>query len=305
MAAASKVRGNLLALLLTHALADAAIFLLHRASHRLTNEVAFRFIPGLSVSTVLNPWYLIVDPAIANFQTGYQAVTLVVFLLSFPFNVLFKTWAVVATILLCQRQADDASTGGSATGTDGPNPGILAAARGALRTLRSLRPDIARLWRPVFGVELLVAAAVVPLQFASLLVVTLPLTLPLILDLQAATPAVIFEGQRGWAAVVRSRALIKRIRWSLAVPFVITVVAQRLAQRGREWVLGRLPPRFYTELVEIPVVVFLAGTLLSLLLMRLQDVLPYVAYFESKASEELESDGMVEKPGPEQSQATA
>lgn len=38
---------------------------------------------------------------------------------------------------------------------------------------------------------------------------------------------------------------------------------------------------------------------------RLQDVLPYVAYFEAKASEELESDGMVEKPGPEQSQATA
>lgn len=38
VAAASKVRRNLLALLLTHALADAAIFLLHRASHRLTNE---------------------------------------------------------------------------------------------------------------------------------------------------------------------------------------------------------------------------------------------------------------------------
>lgn len=131
----------------------------------------------------------------------------------------------------------------NATGTEGARPGVWASLQGLLRTLSSLQPEIAKLWRPVFGVELLVAAAVVPLQFASLLVITLPLTLPLILDLQAATPSVIFEGRRGWDAVVRSRDLIKRIRWSLALPFVLTVVTQRLAQRGREWVLGALPPR--------------------------------------------------------------
>ena len=55
---------------------------------------------------------------------------------------------------------------------------------------------MAALWRPVFVVELLVAAVVVPLQFASLAVVTLPLTLPVILALQAAGPAAALEG--GW-----------------------------------------------------------------------------------------------------------
>lgn len=56
--------------------------------------------------------------------------------------------------------------------------------------------QIAPLWRAVFVVELLVAAVVVPLQFASLAVVTLPLTLPFILDLQAAGPAAVAEGGR-------------------------------------------------------------------------------------------------------------
>lgn len=54
--------------------------------------------------------------------------------------------------------------------------------------------QISMLWKPVFLVELLVAAVVVPMQFASLLVVTLPLTLPLILDLQASAPAAVIEG---------------------------------------------------------------------------------------------------------------
>jgi hypothetical protein len=50
------------------------------------------------------------------------------------------------------------------------------------------------LWRPAFVVELAVSAAVLPLQFASLAVVTLPLTLPLILGLQAALPVAVLEG---------------------------------------------------------------------------------------------------------------
>lgn len=43
-------------------------------------------------------------------------------------------------------------------------------------------------------VELLVAAVVLPLQYASLAVVSLPLTLPWIVELQAAAPAAVVEG---------------------------------------------------------------------------------------------------------------
>lgn len=50
------------------------------------------------------------------------------------------------------------------------------------------------LWHSVFMVELLVAAIVVPLQFASLAVITLPVTIPIIVSLQAAAPAAALEG---------------------------------------------------------------------------------------------------------------
>ena len=51
----------------------------------------------------------------------------------------------------------------------------------------------------MFVVDLLVACVVVPLQFASLAVVTLPFTLPRILDLQAANAAAVLEGAWAWA----------------------------------------------------------------------------------------------------------
>ena len=51
-----------------------------------------------------------------------------------------------------------------------------------------------------------------PEQFASLAVVTLPLTLPFILDLQAAAAAAGLEGLRGMEAIRRSRQLMRRIR---------------------------------------------------------------------------------------------
>lgn len=54
--------------------------------------------------------------------------------------------------------------------------------------------QITALWRPVLVVELLVAAVMLPLQYASLAVVTLPLTLPWIVGLLAAAPAAVAEG---------------------------------------------------------------------------------------------------------------
>lgn len=66
------VRSSLWPLLAVHALADAAVFLLHRLSHRLTNEVAVAVLLGgaLSPAAIGNMWWLSVDPALANFQTG-------------------------------------------------------------------------------------------------------------------------------------------------------------------------------------------------------------------------------------------
>lgn len=155
--------------------------------------------------------------------------------------------------------------------------------------------QVAALWRPVFIVELLVAAVVVPAQFASLAVITLPFTLPLIVELQAAGPAAALEGAllvplqlkcvalivgraavtaavsldgarrcvrcqqrpsirlsclagvRGTAAMARSRALLRGLRWQLAVPFVGLVVAGRLLEGAKAALLSNLPPRWAGE----------------------------------------------------------
>ena len=53
-----------------------------------------------------------------------------------------------------------------------------------------MRSSLARVWM----VDLLVAVRVLPLQFASLLILTLPLTLPRLLALQLANPASVVEG---------------------------------------------------------------------------------------------------------------
>ncbi|EFN58483.1 hypothetical protein CHLNCDRAFT_140505 [Chlorella variabilis] len=256
----SLVHRNLWPLLTAHAIADAAVFLLHRISHRATNEAAVAFLLGgaLSPAAIGNMWWLSVDPQLANFQTGYQPLTFVFFLLTFPVVVGVKSWAALATILFCQQAGKGEQEDGASIGS---------------------------LWGRMFLVELLVASAVVPLTFASLAVVTIPLTLPLILDLQGAGPAAAVEGVSGMAAVDRSRALLRSIRWQLAIPFVGLVAARRLLEAAKSTLVNAMPPRFYQELIEIPLVVLVGGTVLSLLVARLQDVLPFVAYTEAASLE--------------------
>lgn len=51
-------------------------------------------------------------------------------------------------------------------------------------------------------------------------------------------------GLRGMAAVKRSRALLRRLRWQLAVPFVGLVVAGRLLEGAKATLLSSMPPRW-------------------------------------------------------------
>lgn len=279
----SLVHRNLWPLLTAHAIADAAVFLLHRISHRATNEAAVAFLLGgaLSPAAIGNMWWLSVDPQLANFQTGYQPLTFVFFLLTFPVVVGVKSWAALATILFCQQAGKGEQEDGASVPLWQPLRGI----RHGLKSLASMRQQIGSLWGRMFLVELLVASAVVPLTFASLAVVTIPLTLPLILDLQGAGPAAAVEGVSGMAAVDRSRALLRSIRWQLAIPFVGLVAARRLLEAAKSTLVNAMPPRFYQELIEIPLVVLVGGTVLSLLVARLQDVLPFVAYTEAASLE--------------------
>lgn len=58
------------------------------------------------------------------------------------------------------------------------------------------------------------------------------------------TPSPFPAGVRGLAAIKRSRALLRPLRWRLAVPFVGIVVALRLADAAKGYLLSNMPPRW-------------------------------------------------------------
>jgi hypothetical protein len=236
----------------------------------------------ITSSAIGNMWWLSGDPSIANFETGYQTLTIIVFLLAFPLNVLLKTLASAATILVCNKSMVDERGPSPSTVPNGRLKLTHCLSRAITLLRESIWPDIKAIWHRVFVVELLVSAAVIPLQFASLAVITLPLTLPLILSLYAAAPAAVLEARQGLDAVWRSRELIKPVRWALAPPFVGLVVAQRALESGKERVMAALPARFYREIIEIPAVVLIGGMVLSVYVARLQDVMPFVVFSEAK-----------------------
>ncbi|KAK2077982.1 hypothetical protein QBZ16_003850 [Prototheca wickerhamii] len=279
MIAARKLGQNLVPILMVQAMGDAALFVLHRLCHRLTNEVALRmaYTPELAAAIAHSPWYLVNDASAVS-ETGYQRISLAIFALSFAFNVLIKAWAALCTLGLCQDDMDSPAKNG-----------LWRGMRVSLARVRETAGRYKGCWRAVWAVEMLVAALVIPLQFASALLVTLPLTLPIMLELQAASPAALFERRGTWGALMRSRQLVRRVRWPLALPFLAGIVLQRLSLLGRDHVLGMLPPRLFVDVVEIPIIIFVGGAVLSVLLLRFQDVLPYAAYAESTRREREEA----------------
>lgn len=291
--AAAQVKQNIWPLLLVHCICDVLIFFLHRCSHRLTNELAINLLGGgaLTPAAIGNMWWLSADPAISNFQTGYQILTIIVFLLAFPLNIVFKTIGTCFTIFICTEEAGKKLENDSTEKTPWWRP-FLGMKR-ALPAVRALSSQVGAVWKRVFLVELLVSAAVIPLQFASLAVITLPLTLPLILSLYTAAPVAALEGLQGLDAVKRSHKLVKPIRWALAIPFVGLVVSQRGAEALKGQLLAAMPPRFYKELIELPAALLIGGFVLSLLLSRMQDVLPFVAFTEAKRKAQLDEEGVV------------
>jgi hypothetical protein len=60
--------------------------------------------------------------------------------------------------------------------------------------------------------------------------------------------------------------------------FVGLLVASRLLDAAKQAVLVAIPARFWTEVIEIPLLATAAFALAKLLLTRLQDLMPLAAY---------------------------
>ncbi|KAK9827295.1 hypothetical protein WJX81_001582 [Elliptochloris bilobata] len=265
---------NLWALVTIYLVCDSATFLLHRASHRMTNEAAMRFL-GVSREALGNLWWLSNNREIANFKTGYQWIVALFFLVIFAANIFLRTAASVASILLCRKNE---KSGEPLQRFPLPSPRRLTADLSAVAP--ALRDTVGRVWQ----LDLVVAVRVLPLQALSLLLLPLPWTLPRLFGLLLANPVAVVEGGEIDEVLERSGKLAQPLHRPLVVPYVgLTVVARALsATKGA--LLAAIPTRWVREIPEIPIAAYVVLLFILVLLTRLQDMLPLAVYEEAVKS---------------------
>ncbi|CAK0782521.1 hypothetical protein CVIRNUC_005739 [Coccomyxa viridis] len=263
-------------LILIFAATDVTMYALHRVSHRITNQAAMSFL-GIDAGNIGHLWYLSNNPAIANFETGYQYLVGVFFLFVFPLNVLLRSFAATLTVLYAWKNAGEPN--------ECPNlqPSIIPPIRSMYKNISCIWPKMRTSLGRVWLVDLLVAVRVLPLQFASLLLVTLPLTMPRLLALQLANPASVVEELEGDEAIARSHELTKLrgVKKALLWPYVGLILALRAVSLGRSPILGALPTHVVKDVPEIPFAIYCSIVFLSVLLSRLQDVLPLAVFMRA------------------------
>lgn len=306
------LKGHVWPIILIFILCDAAAFATNRISHRLTNEAAMRAL-GLHAEDIGPLWWLSTNPAVTS--SGYRWIIAVLFMAAFPLTILARTVATSAIALLCCKHPSTPGTSPSTTTASamfsataaadmspaaeaGVKSGVpkspdaaAADASGAqnsrgiratmghmVSTMRLLQPGVAAVWKRVFVVDMLVTVQVLPLQVASLLLFTLPWTLPRLLDLQAANPVAVLEGREGWQAITRSKEVIQPLRAAVALPFLGLIVVSRILEPLKGQVLAALPMRYYRELPEIPIALYISFSVASVIINRMHDLLPVVVY---------------------------
>jgi hypothetical protein len=230
------------------------------------------------------------DPALSTFQGGYVWLHWLFQGAALPIKIAAQA---AATAALFHLATSDPRTG------QGRNPfrRLAHAVADALTALRSGLSD----WRRAYLATALVLLRFLPLGAASILIVPLYWTLPRMVKLQAAVPAAVAEGLGPKAAVERSQRLVGGHVRAFAVPLLLLTLAPRAVLTGRNWLLAALPPRLWTQVQELPLLIAFGSPLLAIVLFRMQELLPIVAYKAAVAAEgsngQLDADTAAEDTG--------
>lgn len=75
-------------------------------------------------------------------------------------------------------------------------------------------------------------------------------------------------GQEGWQAIARSKTFIKPLRAAVALPFLGLIVGTRILNPLKMRLLTALPMRYYRELPEIPIALYVGSAILSVIINR-------------------------------------
>ena len=141
-----------------------------------------------------------------------------------------------------------------------------------------VKSEFGRVWTT----DLLVNVWSLPLQALSLAVIPVYWTFPKLLGIQLTVPATILrEGEekvKGQAALKVSEEMMAGYRAAYAWPYVALIGLGRLVEGLKQLVLVAVPVRWWQDVIEIPMLIIAAFTVLRLLVYRLQDLLPLTAY---------------------------
>mmetsp|Transcript_48445 Transcript_48445/g.122307 ORF Transcript_48445/g.122307 Transcript_48445/m.122307 type:complete len:289 (-) Transcript_48445:1088-1954(-) len=99
----SFLRRNFLAIFIVHEVCAIVCFCLQRVSHRLLNEAAVNFL-SVPPGVIPDMWSATTNPQIMNFDTGYQQLSILFYILLVPFTALARSFAAGATVVLCSKQ---------------------------------------------------------------------------------------------------------------------------------------------------------------------------------------------------------
>jgi hypothetical protein len=146
--------------------------------------------------------------------------------------------------------------------------------RSALGTWPQVKPILKRVW----WVDMMFNLQALPLQGLSLLVIPIFFTLPRLLAIQLALPAAVLGSKEGNDALDTSKAVMDGFKGAYGWVFVGLILASRALDAAKQGVLMAIPVRFWTEVIEIPLLATAVFAVAKLLLARMQDVLPLAAY---------------------------
>ncbi|CAG9464629.1 unnamed protein product [Pedinophyceae sp. YPF-701] len=278
-----QLRDALVPLMICVLSGDAVLWLFHRVCHRITNEVAIS--TGMLTRNVLeNAWWLSSDPNINTGNPGYQALGVLFFLLiAFPVGMALKSAATALALRTLDARASEGSgvdvAAGEGEEEDPVKVGWVDRIKQAVAELRGHWPGVRAAWKRLFAVEVALTLRMLPLQALSLLLVTLPFTLPRIANLVMSHPIAVLEEADAKQTLERSRQLAEGRRRVVLLPLLAPLVAGKLIEVAAGLLMSASITFFVVRgVAEIPVAFYSALSLLGVVMKVAQEVAPYTVY---------------------------
>jgi len=272
------LRPRLGAILLLGALQDFAVFALHQAGNAVTNLLAITILRGPYTFELLSPIFWLAPEALATHASGYGWLQWLVTAAALPVKLLVQAVFVCATIALVTSEPQRVEGN------------VFKRVAGAVRnTFRALNDSAPQRRRVAFTLGWSLLNFILP-AVATTSIIFMPWGLPRIIHLLGAAPASYLQGYEHKEALQRGKALLHPHWKQIALPFAVLTLGPRIALALKNYMLTHLPAHIWPQVPELPLLISLGMPVLSVILFRMQEMLPVLAY-QAAVTEEAPTPG--------------